>query len=144
MNTWRSVSVLSLGRLFQLAGQLKQFVPIRPVSAAHKTLTFRLKQEDFQIFLFQLQVAIKNGLIMSATSSGHGPDCCVISQGWHRHPGHTPIPAAGRDSLALFPGGGRTAVPFVAGAAKLHGPQPAGQPRDEPQLCKPASGGLSQ
>ena len=36
-----------LGLLFQLVGQLKQFVPNLPVSAAHKTLTFRLKQEDF-------------------------------------------------------------------------------------------------
>ena len=36
-----------LGLLFQLVDQLKQFVPNLPVSAAHKTLTFRLKQEDF-------------------------------------------------------------------------------------------------
>ena len=41
--------------LFQLVDQLKQFVPNLPVSAAHKTLTFR--------FLFQ--VIIKNGLINS-------------------------------------------------------------------------------
>ena len=36
-----------LGLLFQLVDQLKQFVPNLPVSAAHKTLTFRLKHEDF-------------------------------------------------------------------------------------------------
>ena len=36
-----------LGLLFQLVDQLKHFVPYLPVSTAHKTLTFRLKQEDF-------------------------------------------------------------------------------------------------
>ena len=38
-----------LGLLFQLVDQLKQFVPNLPVSAAHKTLTFRLKHmhDDF-------------------------------------------------------------------------------------------------
>ena len=35
------------GLLFQFVDQLKHFVPNLPVSAAHKTLTFRLKQEDF-------------------------------------------------------------------------------------------------
>ena len=38
-----------VGLLFQLVGQLKQFVPNLPVSAAHKTLTFCLKQEDFPV-----------------------------------------------------------------------------------------------
>ena len=33
--------------LFQLAGQLKQYAPDLPFSAAHKTLAFCLKQEDF-------------------------------------------------------------------------------------------------
>ena len=38
-----------LGLLFQLVGQLKQSVRNLPdpVSAAHKTLAFRLKQEEF-------------------------------------------------------------------------------------------------
>ena len=36
------------GLLFQLDGQLKQFAPSLPVSTAHKTLAFRLEQEDFE------------------------------------------------------------------------------------------------
>ena len=36
-----------MGLLFQLVDQLKRFVLNLPVSAAHKKLTFRSKQEDF-------------------------------------------------------------------------------------------------
>ena len=44
-----------LGLLFQPAGQLKQFAPDLPVSAAHKTLTFLFETEA----IFLIQVTIK-------------------------------------------------------------------------------------
>ena len=59
VNTWRievsgEVFKLSseskhLGLLFQLVGQLKQFAPDLPVSAAHTTLTFLFETEDINL-----------------------------------------------------------------------------------------------
>ena len=68
-----------VGLLFQLVDELKQFVPILPVSAAHITLTFRLKQEDFPNLL--VQVTIKNDLNLTLTRTA-ALDVMMIDPGF--------------------------------------------------------------